>query len=231
MNLLDIIFPKFCVGCGKFGSYYCLRCIKEIQQGELVCPNCERPSIGGLTHPLCQKKYGLDGLWSLGVYQGGIQKAVKKLKYRFVTDIAEDLVDLMVEYWAKFGPEFLEEIKKDQGRGWIVTPVPLHPKREKIRGFNQSALLGKLISKKLGLEYQDTLVRTRYTKPQAQLKGWDRKNNIKGAFSPSSTIRYTLNANILLIDDVWTTGSTLKECCYVLKKGGAKKVWAITLAR
>lgn len=230
MGILDIFFPKFCVSCGKFGTYFCPKCAKEIQQGELVCPNCEKPSIGGTVHPLCQKKYGLDGLWSLGIYQGGIQKAVKKLKYRFVSDIAETLADLMVEYWAKFSPQFLEEIKKDQGRGWVVVPVPLHLKRQKMRGFNQSALLGKLISKKLGLEYQEVLIRTRYTKPQANLKGWDRKNNIKGACSLSFNHQPS-TMNYLLIDDVWTTGSTLKECAKVLKQAGANKVWAITLAR
>lgn len=230
MNLLDLFFPKICCGCGKFGTYLCDQCTKEILQTDLVCPNCERASIGGKHHPLCKKRYGLDGLWSLGIYQNPLKKAIQKLKYKFVTDIADTLTDLMIEYWAKYTPEFIEEIKKTRGEGWVVVPVPLHPKREKWRGFNQSALLSKILAQKLGLEYTETLKRIRHTKPQVSLKSWQRKKNISGAFSLSSTFQH-LSSNILLFDDVWTTGSTLKECCYILKRGGIKQVWAITLAR
>lgn len=229
MNLFDFFFPKKCCGCGKFGTYFCESCIKTILQSDLVCPSCERPAIGGKVHPLCHKKYGLDGLWSLGIYQNPLKKATQKLKYKFVSDIAESLIDLMIEYWAKYTPQFIEEIKKTRGEGWIIVPVPLHPKREKWRGFNQSALLSKILAQKLGLEYQEALKRIRHTKPQVKLSAWERKKNIKNAFS--LTRPYTLDANILLVDDVWTTGSTLKECCYVLKRNGAQKIWAITLAR
>lgn len=229
MKLSDFFFPKKCCACGKFGTYFCEDCIKTILQTDLVCPNCEKPSIGGKNHPLCYKKFGLNGLWSLGTYQNPLKKAIQKLKYKFVSDIAENLIDLMIEYWAKYTPQFIDEIKKTQGKDWIIVSVPLHPKRQKWRGFNQSALLGQILSKKLGLEYHELLKRTKHTKPQVGLKGWERKKNIKNAFS--LTRPYTPDANILLVDDVWTTGSTLKECCYVLKRNGAKSVWAITLAR
>lgn len=230
MGILDLFFPKICCGCGKFGVYLCDKCTKEILQTDLVCPNCEKPAIGGVTHPLCHKKYGLDGLWSLGIYQNPLKKVIQKLKYKFVSDVAEVLVNLMVEYWARYDAQFLSEIKKDRGENWIIVPVPLHPRREKWRGFNQSALLSKILTHKLGLEYAETLKRTRFTKPQVSLKSWQRKQNIKDAFSLVSSF-HPLTSNILLIDDVWTTGSTLKECCYVLKRGGVQKVWAITLAR
>lgn len=243
MNLLEWIFPKICVGCGKFGAYFCPQCLGSMQQTELVCPTCERPAIGGAIHPLCKRKYGLDGLWSLGVYRGSLQQAIKKLKYRFVREIAQTLIDLTLEYWARYTPQLVDEIKKDQGTGWIVVPVPLHPKRERWRGFNQSALLGSLLAKKLGLEYQNLLVRVKQTKPQSELKGKERYQNIKNAFSLSKNHQPRLASggrgspkaapthNYLLIDDVWTTGVTLQECCYVLKRNGAKKVWALTLAR
>lgn len=230
MGLLDLLFPKTCVGCGKLGTYFCPHCIKNIKQDSLVCPACERSAIGGKTHPLCKKRYGLDGLWSLGVYEDSLRKIIQKFKYKFVSEIAENLCDLMIEYWAKYTPQFIEEIKKDRGQGWVIVSVPLHSKRENFRGFNQSALLGKILSKKLGLDYSDALKRIRNTKQQVGLIGKDRKNNIHNAFSLDSRF-LTLDSNILLIDDVWTTGSTLKECCYVLKRGGASKVWAITLAR
>lgn len=230
MNILDLIFPKLCVGCNKFGTYLCSSCKNEIKQTDLVCPVCEKNSIGGLTHPLCSKKYRLDGLWSLGIYEGSLKRTIQKIKYKFVSDVGESLINLIVEYWAKNSPLFLDEVKKDGGEGWVIVPVPLHPKRERFRGFNQSALLGKILAQKIGLKYGNYLKRIKYTKPQVGLMGFQRKQNIKGAFS-LNTSHFPLITNILLVDDVWTTGSTLKECCYILKAGGAKKVWALTIAR
>lgn len=230
MNILDLIFPKFCVGCNKFGTYLCLNCQNNLKQSDLVCPVCEKNSIGGATHPLCRKKYRLDGLWSLGIYEGSLKRAIQKIKYKFVSDVVNSLINLILEYWAKYPPLFLDAIKKDRGVDWVIVSVPLHPKREKFRGFNQSALLGKLLAKKIGLKYGEYLKRIKYTKPQVGLLSYQRKQNIKGAFAlnPNCNLK---PVNCLLIDDVWTTGSTLKECCYILKRGGAKKVWALTLAR
>ena len=230
INLLDLLFPKLCVGCGKWGTYFCDKCIQKILQTDLVCPNCEKPAIGGATHPLCKKRYGLDGLWSLGIYQDPLRKIIQKLKYKYVRDVGEVLVNLMVEYWAKYDAMFLSEIKKDKGESWVIVPVPLHPKRQNWRGFNQSALIGQTLSNSIGLAYSESLKRIRHTKPQVSLKSYQRKQNIKNAFSLDSRL-LTLDSSVLLIDDVWTTGSTLKECCYVLKKAGVQKVWAITLAR
>lgn len=232
MNILDLFFPRLCVGCGKWGTYFCPKCIKNIAQTDLVCPNCEKPAIGGAIHPLCKKRYGLDGLWSLGIYQDPLRKIIQKLKYKYVREVAEVLVNLMVEYWARYEAQFLSEVKKDRGQNWIIVPVPLHPKRQNFRGFNQSALIGQILSDKTGLVYSESLKRIRQTKPQVSLKSWQRKQNIKGAFSLSTRNEQRETINVLLIDDVWTTGSTLKECGYVLKRyGNVQKVWAITLAR
>lgn len=216
------------MSCHSFGSYFCLKCQKKILQSDLVCPVCERPSIGGVTHPACRKNYLLDGLWFLGTYENPLKTLIQNLKYKFISDLGESLVEIMINYWAHFTPYFFDEVKKNP-ESWIVTSVPLHPKRQNWRGFNQSQLLGKIISKKLGLKNIDLLIRIKNTKPQAKLSSKDRKSNIKNAFVLAKN--FSQNQNILLIDDVWTTGSTLKECCLVLKKGGAKKVWAITLAR
>ena len=232
MNLiLDILFPKKCVGCGKFDTYFCQSCIANIKQMDLVCPRCEHAAIGGQTHPICRRRFGLDGLWSLGVYQDPLRKAIQQLKYRWVSQLADVLVDITLEYWAKYQPFILDQIKKDRGVGWLVIPVPLYWWRENSRGFNQSSLIGQSLSKKLGLDYSEGLKRIRFTRSQTKLKRKQRRENIKDAFE--ITKPYTLNPipYVLLIDDVWTTGSTLRECCYVLKRAGAKKVWAITLAR
>ncbi len=234
MNLiLDVLFPKKCVGCGKTGSYFCSNCIADIKQGELLCPNCDLAGVFGETHPFCKKTFGLDGLWSLGLYQGSLKKAIQKLKYKpaFIRDLAFILTDIMVEYWKVHQPFIWDQIKKDKKKNWAVVPVPLHWFRENDRGFNQSALIGQLLSKKLGLDYCEALKRTRYTKSQTKLKVVQRKKNIKNAFEVTKPYSLFPKPYVLLVDDVWTTGSTMKECCSILKKNGAQKVWALTLAR
>lgn len=227
--ILDILFPKKCVGCKKEGGYFCQDCIGNILQTDLVCPKCDRLAMGGQTHPICKDKFGLDGLWSLGVYKDPLRSAIQQLKYKGVKELAEILVNITLEYWVKFQPFVLDQIKKDMGVGWAVIPVPLHWWRANSRGYNQASLIGQNLSKKLGLGYCEALKRIRYTKPQVKLKGKQRKQNISGAFAYHYNLQTT--PYILLIDDVWTTGSTLRECCYILKRNGAKKVWAITLAR
>ena len=159
------------------------------------------------------RTFGLDGLWSLGVYEGALRKAIVKLKYKWVSEVARDLVDITVEYWAKNSPILLEEIKKNKqslrskdlgGQFWIVSSVPLHPRRQNFRGFNQSELLGKMFASKLGLPYQVILKRVRNTTPQMKLLSHQRKQNIKNAFSfQSSAVSFQQDAKILLIDDVW----------------------------
>ncbi|MBI2593760.1 ComF family protein [Candidatus Daviesbacteria bacterium] len=229
-SFLDLLFPKTCIGCGRFGGYFCTNCAGEIKQTELVCPFCERASLGGAVHAVCKRRFGLDGLWSLGVYQGSLRVAIQKLKYRWVREMAKDLIDITLEYWVKNPPILLDRIKKDQGKAWVISAVPLHPARQKWRGFNQSELLAKLFAQNLGLTYQNTLKRIRNTKPQIKLLSAERKQNIKNAFELAIS-RQLSDVSILLVDDVWTTGSTLKECCYVLKRNGVKSVWALTIAR
>ncbi len=230
--ILDLLFPKKCVGCSKTGSYFCPTCISNIKQGELLCPNCDLAGVFGETHPFCKKTFGLDGLWSLGLYQGPLKKAIQKLKYEpsLVRDFAPVLADITVEYWKKHQPYLFDLVRKNRDK-WVVVPVPLYWFRENKRGFNQSKLLGQILSKKLGLVYSEALKRIRYTRSQTKLKVMQRKKNIKNAFEVTKP--YTLNPSpyVLLVDDVWTTGSTMKECCQVLKRAGAQKVWALTLAR
>ncbi len=230
LSILDFIFPKRCVGFKRVGSYFFDKCISDIPQTDLVCPFCERLAIGGQVHPVCIRKYGLDGLWSLGIYKPPLKTAIQKLKYKWVKELASILVDITIEYWAKKGTFLLDLIKKDRGKNWIITSVPLHWSRKNWRGFNQSELIGKLFAQRLGLKYEETLKRIRKTKPQVKLAANKRKENVKGAFILSMN-HELLTHNLILVDDVWTTGSTLKECCYILKRGGAKKVWALTLAR
>lgn len=225
--LLNFLFPRRCVNCGKIGKYICPKCFSIIQIIEKeVCPVCERPAIGGATHPGCKTKYSLDGLTSLFVYDGPIKKAVKELKYRFVTDLANELVALINL------PKGSTLYKVEPYKKAILTAVPLHWWRLNWRGFNQAELLGKMIAGKLGIKFiSNMLMRKRATKPQVELKGKERQENIANVFAVSPNILISKYPSILLFDDVWTTGATLRTCGAVLKRAGAKMVWGVTLAR
>jgi len=113
----------------------------------------------------------------------------------------------------------------------IIVPVPLHSKRLKERGFNQSFLLAHQINKKLSLPViADDLQRIKWTRPQVELDWRERASNVKGAFTLIDNEEIK-GKEVLLIDDVYTTGSTVNECARVLKKAGAKKVYVATVAR
>jgi ComF family protein len=113
----------------------------------------------------------------------------------------------------------------------LIVPVPLHPKRLRQRGFNQSGLLAGEFSRRIKVPVSfDIVVRKKQTQPQTRLKRGERLKNVKGAFEISGAERIR-GRRILLIDDVFTTGTTLSECAKTLKKGGATEVYAITITR
>ena len=113
----------------------------------------------------------------------------------------------------------------------VIVPVPLHRSRLRQRGFNQSVLLGRVLSRQLFIPMlPDALVRTRQTEPQIELSVAERRVNVKGAFAVNKPDRI-MGKRILLLDDVMTTGSTIDECAHELKKAGARGVIAVTIAR
>jgi len=228
--LLDILFPKFCLGCGTLGRYICQRCEKTINFYQpQTCPYCERESLHGLTHPRCKTPWGLDGMYVLAHYDGLIKEVVHRVKYQGQFALYTDIADLI-------GKRFHGHYQFD-----YFVPVPLAPKREKERGFNQAAKFALAISMYVTRHDRyrqhtsiiQLLRRTRETKPQFELKYEDRQKNVAGAF----TVAYNLTANNLsrysfcLVDDVATTGATIFECAKVLKRAGGDKVYAITVAR
>lgn len=218
MALFDIIYPRFCLECGRNGAYICEECLLKVNRAEPVCPSCGRATFNLKTHERCLYPFGLDGLYSIWEYKGVVRKAILALKYKFATDIAEEL-----------SFKTLQQIKKFPFPGYTLLPIPIHKKRGRWRGFNQTEVLGEFISKNLGLEFKkDLLVRKRQAKPQTELKGYERVENIKGVFE---VIGRKIPSKALLFDDVWTTGSTLKEAAKVLKEGGSKEVFAFTLAK
>lgn len=222
----NAFFPKFCFGCGRIGTYLCTKCSDDLRHAERdMCPVCGKSSIAGLTHPACKKHYGLDGFISFFRYEGLAKRVMVKLKYHLIYEAAQDMVDAVdtIAYQKLF---FL----KKKAPEIFLVPVPLHAKRERDRGFNQSEKLYKLLGKKVGIPIRNNwVIRTRYTTPQAHMKSkHDRAVNIIGAFSVSQQVK---NKDIIICDDVWTTGATMKELCKELKKNGARHVYALTIAR
>lgn len=229
LNFLeDILFPKRCLSCGVFGSYLCHQCISIIRKIEQnICPVCERFSIDGQTHPRCQTRYTIDGLVSFWQYEGMVRKIVHKLKYEpflfaaFSEITKKGIVTLK-------NPAFQNYLSSNP----VLVPIPLHWLRFNWRGYNQGALVAGELGKLWNLKVEEKLlIRKKRTKPQVELKFEDRKENIKDAFSLNPCCVLPLPSAVILIDDVWTTGSTLKTCASLLKRNGAKSVWGLTLAR
>lgn len=220
MSLLDIFLPKRCVSCGRLGKYVCGKCHKKIEfTGFQICPYCAGNAMDGKTHPRCQRKRGLDGLYFTTRYNGPVKDAVHQLKYRLVTDLTKCIIELLFPKKPEYLPNFD-----------CLIPVPLHPKREKQRGFNQSELIATILGRKWNIPVvRKILKRIRYTNPQVELKGKTRRDNLRGAFVCSKKIDLS-DTVIGLVDDVSTTRSTLLECCWELKKQGANSVWGIVIA-
>ncbi len=225
-NLLDFLFPRRCLSCGKPGFYICSKCQLKIQwANNQICPVCERPAIGGATHPRCQTRYSLNGLTSFWVYEGIIKKAIKDLKYRLVSDLAKELIFLL----RLNDSSIFQHIDKDT----VLVPVPLHKSRFNWRGFNQAEILGKNLAEKLKIQFfPEFLLRTRATKPQVELKEKERRENIKNAFIVNPKFSdFPSGRRFIIFDDVWTTGATLRTCGTILKRAGVKTVWGLTIAR
>jgi competence protein ComFC len=219
MGLLDLLFPRRCVSCGRIGKYLCRKCEPEIEFIERqICPVCGKHSIDGTTHYKCRNKYTLDGLYASAHYKGPVKKAIKKIKFGLVRDIVNPLVVSLFVSKKNYWPEID-----------FLTPVPLYHKREAERGFNQSYLIAKALAVRLGIPLRKLLIRNKFTRPQAELKSADRKGNVLGAFSYTGKLNIS-DKSIGIVDDVSTTRFTLMECAKVLKRNGAGKVWGIVLA-
>jgi len=219
---LDILFPHYCVGCGKEGSFICVSCLKSLPHLEFpVCPLCGLPqSNAGLCRNCQDWKADIDGIRSPFRFDGIIRTAIHQLKYSNLRAIAPSLAKLLNEY--------LEVNVMDVD---LLIAVPLHKKRQRERGYNQSYLLAKELSKLINLPMDETgLVREKYVLPQARTSSVEeRRENVRDVFAcRGDAIR---SHRILLIDDVTTSGATMNACASVLKSAGAKVVWGLALAR
>lgn len=230
MFLKDLFFPKFCLGCGYVGVYICSSCqnkLKPIKQD--ICIYCKKPSLFGLTHPDCINKSNIDGLLALYYYGPILKKIIKNIKYRLAIDVWKD-------FHKTIAPEVIEKLGFYKGfsSDFVIQPIPLTAKKYNERGFNQAKMISLFFQGFLPFPIVDLLVRKKEESAQAQIKErGGRYLNIKGAFilNKNSHDKIDQVSNIILIDDVVTSGSTIKEATRILKGLGIKKVYVLALAK
>jgi len=232
-GLADVIFPGRCVTCGVVLGpdktlHFCHTCFSRINfiQSPL-CNRCGIPfnSPDGGDH-ICGDCLTSETYFSVaravGRYETTILDAIHRFKYGGKIAIGEILGRLMADFAY---PAFdIQEYS-------LIIPAPLHPKRLRERGFNQSLILALAVSKRFSLALDFTTLKRRiHTKPQVSLGGKERKVNVQGAFEVSEEKKIR-GKSIVLVDDVYTTGSTVNECARVLTKSKAAEVAVLTLAR
>jgi len=206
VSVLDIFFPKNCLECSKSGKYICEQCLLKVEPA-----NTRYFNIGELT--------SINSLWR---YEGVVRKAILKLKYNFASDVSTELAEV-----------FLDNFENKNIKKAVLIPVPLHITREKWRGFNQANILGRPISTGMSWEYeQNLLTRKLASKQQVGLAKEDRLRNISGKFAaiaPNEALAKWGEHQIILFDDVWTTGATMREAANTLKRTGFKNIHGLTV--
>lgn len=189
---------------------------------------CQRPAIGGFTHPRCRNSLSIDGVFSSLVYGGVVKKLVYQFKYKpYIRDLQDTLSDFFYE--GLIQKEGFYRILKEEA---VLVPIPLYKTKLKKRGYNQSLLLTAKLGEKFSREVWDGLERIKNTPTQVGLAKEARQENIKDAFAIKKefTEKFKAIKHVLLVDDVVTSGATLKEAAKILKKAGVEKVWGVTLA-
>jgi ComF family protein len=209
--LLDIVFPRFCLVCQKEGTYLCQDCRSTL---EILSSH--------------KKYYGknISDLYFALPYQNFlIRNLIKKFKYEpFVKELGKALSSLIIDHLNLLDnkPDFLN---------FLLIPVPLEKRKLKWRGFNQAEEIGKELAAFLKTPLiPDVLIKTKETPAQVELSDEERKENVKNAFLCKNPEKIK-GKKILLVDDVFTTGSTMEECARILKEAGAEKIIGVAVAR
>ncbi len=217
---LELLFPPRCAGCGKVGHWLCPDCLQKLRPPSPGCLICGKPGYEGRLCPACSRRnHSLEAVITVARFESPLREAIHRLKYSGQEALAAALAGLMACRWRE------SAFSVD-----VIIPVPLHPRRFRERGFNQAAVLACCLGSLLRLPVLErALVRTRYTRPQVGLGVEERAANVKGAFSCSGG--QVWGKDVLLIDDVCTTGATLEACGAALKAAGARKIYGLTLAR
>ena len=255
--ILDILFPPICLNC-KGGltrnEYLCDTCYNSIRLNtSLFCPVC-RLRLADFVSPKADfvspkarfvqpkaenKKICSHTNYLLGAAGNYDDPVIRNLIHYFKYNSFENLTPILGEILLKYIKNCLPAGRHDKLKieNFVIVPIPLHRVKERQRGFNQSKLLAEYIAQKISapqnLKIVDALKRIKNTKPQAQCKNNEsRTENIKDCFKIKDlAIESIKNKNILLIDDVFTTGSTINEAVKILKQNGCRRIIALVLAK
>jgi ComF family protein len=230
-TLFQFFLPPQCPCCEKFSEEgkpgFCPNCLSQIRWIEPpFCSICGIPFISREveTHPcgacVTHRKYFTIAR-ALGAFEGSLQEAIHRWKYEGKTYLTPFFADWMAEglnrHW-------------EPGSLDLLIPVPLHTRRLRERGFNQSLLLVRELSRRTGIPYRKSILqKKKSTIPQVNLSGVEREKELRGTFHVIGKEELS-GLSVLLIDDVYTTGATVNECSKVLLRGGAKRVDVLTLA-
>ena len=208
----------FCEGCARairpISPPWCEVCGKPfdpLAKAKGICANCSRwrPNFA-------RARAG-------ALYDGPVAEAIKRLKYSGRTSVSRALAKLLERAVLSLDIPLDEQV--------VLVPVPLHPRRLRERGFNQSELLAEEAARRLGIRLERrALARRVHTRPQVELSGKERRRNVKGAFAAERP-ELIEGRVVVVVDDVMTTGATLDECAKVLRGTEAKEVYAATVAR
>ena len=186
-----------------------------------ICPKCGRPQASGIVCPSCrQRQTEIDGIRSPFRFDEVVRKSIHQLKYQNLKAISHCLAELLADY-----------LRSNPLPGEVLVPVPLHPQRLRERGYNQSSLLTRELGKLTNLwVVEDCLIRVKQAQPQVRAAGLEeRRRNVADAFVCRNG--KLSGKQVILIDDVCTSGATLESCATALKNKGALSVWGLTLAR
>lgn len=234
-RVADVLWPRVCAveSCARTsdrqGRHICSRCFATLPFHEAggACSICGGLVAADVKHDFvceyCQtERPAYEFARSAVLYEEPVDRLVQDFKFRRATWLCEDLTDLL---------EGAVRAKLDFAGIDVVMPIPLHPNRERERGYNQSALLAESLARRLVRRVDcRSLVRVVDTEHQARLSGDARRNNLRNAFEVPDP-RWTRGRTVLLVDDVMTTGATLSHAARALLKAGAGRVWCATVAR
>ena len=217
---VDLLFPLHCAGCRREGNLLCAVCVDELPRlSPPYCSLCASPGTRSPCRDCRESPLAVDIIRAPFLMKGAIREAVHSLKYRGVRAAAPELGRLLAKFLAG-----------QSAAGELLVPVPLHPRRLRSRGYNQSALLARELAKLSGLALEEGLLsRVTDAPPQAGTASRQQRwANVAGGFRCTGEVR---GKKVVLVDDVATTGSTLSAGAAALKAAGAASVWGLVLAR
>lgn len=215
MSILEALLPPACAGCGRYGAVLCGACLAGMRPARAPADRFAAADPGIVTGE------ALELAIAAFAHDGPLRRALQRLKYGGAARLAAPLADRAL-------PALVDLLALVDGQA-VLVPVPVHPARQRQRGYNQAALLAEEFGQRTGLPVHDLLVRRRQTARQHGLSRAARLHNLRGAFgSRSATPR---DATPILVDDILTTAATLEACAEVLRAAGAARVVGFAVAR